>query len=158
MYTGGWISTIVRNPLEQTIDFLAKMSDVYTIAAGQSVQTSPVKLDPNNSVISNNEEYEVLSNSPKGDGQFSMPVRPNVTRGPPLSIKQWNEFMAEDGRISDAQRVKETIFRGGIESNNLRCEVWKYLLSYYDWVCRIFMMKLKFSRICLLLYIRFYVY
>lgn len=141
---GGWISTIVRNPLEQTIDFLAKMSDVYTIAAGQTspvqtspVQSSPVKLDPNNSVTSltsNNEEYEVLSNSPKCDGPF-IPVRPNVTRGPQLSTKHWNEFMAEDGRISDPQRVKETIFHGGIESNELRCEVWKYLLSYYDWVC-----------------------
>lgn len=133
---GGWISTIVRNPLEQTIDFLAKMSDVYTM--GQSAQTSPVKLDPNNSVSSltaNNEEYEILSNSPKGDGQFSMPVRPNVTRGAPLSIKQWNEFMTEDGRISVAQRVKEIIFRGGIETNDLRCEIWKYLLNYYDWVC-----------------------
>lgn len=132
----GWISTIVRNPLEHTIDFLAKMSDVYTIAAGQ---TPPVKLDSNNSVTSltsNNEEYEVLSSSPKGgDGQFSIPVRPAVTRGQPLSNKQWNEFMTEDGRISDAQRVKESIFRGGIETNDLRCEVWKYLLSYYDWVC-----------------------
>lgn len=58
----GWISNIVRNPLEQTIDFLAKMSDVYTIAAGQSAQTSPVK-DPNNSttsLASNNDEYEAL--------------------------------------------------------------------------------------------------
>lgn len=142
---GGWISTIVRNPLEQTIDFLAKMSDVYTIAAGQSVQTSPDKLDPNNSVTSltsNNEEYEVLCNSPKVDGQF-ISIRPNVarqsihvTRGPQLSTKQWNEYITEDGHISDAQRVKETIFRGGIESNELRGEVWKYLLNYYDWVCK----------------------
>lgn len=118
------------------------MSDVYTIAAGQSVQTSPVKPEPNNSLnsmTSNNEEYEVLSNSPKGEGQFNMPVRPNVTRGPPLSLKQWNELMSEDGRISDPQRVKETIFRGGIETNNLRCEIWKYLLNYYDWVCRLFL-------------------
>lgn len=136
----GWISTIVRNPLEQTIDFLAKMSDVYTIAAGQSTHTSPVKSDPNHSVTSssNNEEYEVLSNSPKGDDQF-IPIRPkenrpSVVRGPQLSTKQWNEYITEDGRISDSQRVKETIFRGGIDSNELRCEVWKYLLSYYDWV------------------------
>lgn len=69
---GGWISNIVR-PMEQTIDFLAKMSDVYTIAAGQSAQTSPVKTDPNNSttsLASNNDEYEVLSNSPKGKNHY----------------------------------------------------------------------------------------
>lgn len=134
---GGWITNIVRNPLEHTIDFLAKMSDVYTIAssAGQSTQTSPVKSDPNNSttsLTSNNDEYEVLSNSPKGDNQFNLPVRPKVTRGAQLSPKQWSEFMTEDGRISDVERVKEVIFRGGI-GNDLRCEVWKYLLNYYDW-------------------------
>lgn len=132
---GGWISNIVRNPLEQTIDFLAKMSDVYTIAAGQSAQTSPVKSDPNNSttsLASNNDEYEVLSNSPKADNQFSLPVRPTVTRGSPLSAKQWSEFITEDGRISDVERVKEVIFRGGID-HSLRPEVWKYLLDYYDW-------------------------
>lgn len=121
---GGWISNIVRNPLEQTIDFLAKMSDVYTIAAGQSAQTSPVKSDPNNSttsLASNNDDYEVLSNSPRGENQFKLPVRPAVVRGSPLSPKQWAEFMTEDGRISDAERVKEVIFRGGID-DSIRCE------------------------------------
>lgn len=125
---GGWISNIVRNPLEHTIDFITKMSDVYTIAAGQSssTQTSPVKSDPNNStttsLASNNDEYEVLSNSPRGENQqFKLPIRPAVVRGSPLSAKQWAEFMTEDGRISDAERVKEVIFRGGIE-HSIRSE------------------------------------
>lgn len=129
---GGWISNIVGNPLEQTIDFLAKMSDVYTIAS-TSTQSSPVKSDPNNSttsLASNNDEYEVLSNSPRD--QFKLPIRPSVVRSMSLSPKQWSEFMTEDGRISDAERVKEVIFRGGIE-NSIRVEVWKYLLNYYDW-------------------------
>lgn len=68
-----------------------------------------------------------------GENQFNLPVRPAVTRGSPLSTKQWREFLTEDGRISDAERVKEIIFRGGIESGALRCEVWKYLLNYYNW-------------------------
>lgn len=118
---GGWISNIVGNPLEQTIDFLAKMSDVYTIAS-TSTQSSPVKSDPNNSttsLASNNDEYEVLSNSPRD--QFKLPIRPAVVRSMSLSPKQWSEFMTEDGRISDAERVKEVIFRGGIE-NSIRVE------------------------------------
>lgn len=125
---GGWISGLVRSPLEHTIDFLAKMSDVYTIA-------SPVKSDPNNSsasFTSNNDEYEVLSNSPKSENQFSLPVRPTVIRGSPVSTKQWSEFITEDGRISDVERVREVIFRGGIE-HTIRAEVWKYLLNYFDW-------------------------
>lgn len=134
---GGWISTIVRSPLEQTMDFLAKMSDVYTIAAGPSPHSSPVKSDPNKSTTSietsnsNNDEYEVLSNSPKLESQFKLPTRPTVTRGSPLSVKQWGEFVTEEGRISDGERIKEVIFRGGIE-HVLRSEVWKYLLNYYD--------------------------
>lgn len=40
--------------------------------------------------------------------------------------------MTEDGRISDVERLKEVIFRGGIE-DSLRSEVWKFLLHYYDW-------------------------
>lgn len=113
---GGWISGLVRSPFEHTIDFLAKMSDVYTIAAGPSPQSSPVKTDPNNSTStnSNNDEYEVLSNSPKLiESDSHLPPRPtNITRGSPLSVKQWREFMTEDGRVSDVERVKEVIFRG----------------------------------------------
>lgn len=135
---GGWISTIVRNPIEHTFDFLAKMSDVYTIGGSQGPQTSPTKIESCNSVasnISNNDDYEVLSNSPKSIetiNQLKLPPRPVITRGSPLSEKQWREFMTEDGRISDSERVKEVIFRGGIE-DSLRNEVWKYLLSYFDW-------------------------
>lgn len=133
---GGWISNIVRNPLEHTIDFLAKMSDVYAVV-GQTPQTSPVKSEPNNSsstTNSNNDEYEVLSNSPKLNDNDSnvLPPRPSVIRASPLSVKQWREFITEDGRISDVERVKEVIFRGGIE-DSLRNEVWKYLLNYFDW-------------------------
>lgn len=116
--------------LEHTIDFFAKVSDVYTMA-GQSVQTSPVKSNQNSSTSLISNEYEVLSTSPKPHNS-NLPPRPNVIRGSPLSEKQWKEFMTEDGRISDAERVKEIIFRGGVEES-LRCDVWKFLLGYFDW-------------------------
>lgn len=61
-----------------------------------------------------------------------LPERKIITRGLPLTEKQWREFQTEDGRISDPQRIKEIIFRGGIE-HQLRCEVWKYLLNYYSY-------------------------
>lgn len=145
---GGWISNIVRHPLEHTMDFFAKMSDVYTILPGQSPQTSPkTEIHPNMSIgsgASNNDEYEVLSTSPRPDiisnlasnttaGQSKeLPFRPLITRGYPLTIKQWKEFLTEDGRVSDVERVKEVVFHGGIEPT-LRKEVWKYVLGYFDW-------------------------
>lgn len=52
--------------------------------------------------------------------------------GQPLNEAQWREFQTRDGCISDSQRIKEIIFRGGIVPS-LRAEVWKYLLNYYQW-------------------------
>lgn len=128
----GWLP-MTGHLIENTMDFFAKVSDVYTMA-GQSVQTSPVKSNPNGSASLISNEYEVLSTSPKPQNanDSNLPPRPHVIRGSPLSEKQWNEFMTEDGRISDPERVKEIIFRGGIEES-LRCEVWKFLLGHYDW-------------------------
>jgi hypothetical protein len=39
----------------------------------------------------------------------------------------------KDGRIIDVNKIKERIFRGGLESNFLRHEVWKFLLNFYPW-------------------------
>lgn len=178
-HSGGWISSMMRNPLEHTMDFLAKMSDVYPVYpnSDQSPKQSPISpttptmttTAPTTTTVSkqttttNNDEYEVLGTSPRSNGDDDdendriqngnnengsrryrngdrdddskypkLPPRPSVSRGPSLSLKQWQEFQSEDGRISDSNRVKEIIFRGGIE-NNLRKEVWKFLLNYYDW-------------------------
>jgi hypothetical protein len=39
----------------------------------------------------------------------------------------------KEGRIVDVPKMKERIFRGGLESNILRRDVWKFLLNYYPW-------------------------
>ncbi|XP_061388934.1 TBC1 domain family member 15 [Musca vetustissima] len=62
----------------------------------------------------------------------SLPERRTIERGRPLNENQWLEFMTPEGRVSDSKRVLEIIFHGGIEPN-LRPEVWKYLLNYYQW-------------------------
>ncbi|XP_055849709.1 TBC1 domain family member 17 [Episyrphus balteatus] len=99
-----------------------------------------------------NEDYQVLSRdqshevtpeteTPKDDDESSkeevvvenkLPKREIIERGLPLSENQWLEFQTPDGRISDPTRIKEIIFRGGVD-NRLRSEVWKYLLNYYHW-------------------------
>ncbi|XP_070507067.1 TBC1 domain family member 15 [Chironomus tepperi] len=61
-----------------------------------------------------------------------LPAREIRKRDSPLTMKQWMEFRTEDGRISDPERIKEVIFRGGIEPS-LRADVWKYLLNYDLW-------------------------
>lgn len=148
--SGGWLGNIVRNPIGQTFDFLAKMSDAYTVLPGvvQSGYTSPQRTTDEayhgSMVTSSNDEYEVLGTSPRPSSESSsidnhvkeeedkLPPRQNIMRGSSLTEKQWCEFMSEDGRVTDVERVKEVIFRGGIE-NSLRSEVWKFLLEYYSW-------------------------
>ncbi|KAG2375304.1 hypothetical protein C9374_009927 [Naegleria lovaniensis] len=49
---------------------------------------------------------------------------------PPLTRNEWLTFFDEEGRISKFEFLKERIFYGGIE-NDIRSEVWKFLLGYY---------------------------
>ncbi|XP_035253985.1 TBC1 domain family member 17 [Anguilla anguilla] len=56
--------------------------------------------------------------------------KPEVTRGQPLD--KWEELLDAEGRVTDPQRVKELVFRGGI-TPSLRKEVWKFLLAFYPW-------------------------
>lgn len=162
----GWISNMVKNPIGQTMDFFAKMSDAYTVIQNVSQlggDLSPTRkaadggrtISVGASSTTTTEDYEMLSTSPRQDSECSstdtpqsggapvlvrsnamlvppLPVRQKCMRGSPLTAKQWCEFMTEDGRISDAERVREIVFRGGIVYT-LRSEVWKYLLGYLRW-------------------------
>ncbi|CAF1557965.1 unnamed protein product [Adineta ricciae] len=74
----------------------------------------------------NNDGFEVIY---KVD--FKKP--PEVARGQPVTSKEWQMAFDKDGRITDVEKMKERIFRGGLESNALRREAWKFLLNYYSW-------------------------
>ncbi|XP_068146402.1 uncharacterized protein Tbc1d15-17 [Drosophila tropicalis] len=87
---------------------------------GESADKSPADSELENL---NAQDEKIVNN---------LPDRQRVQRGLPLSLTQWLEFQTPEGRISDSDRIKELIFRGGI-TENLRCEVWKYLLNYYNW-------------------------
>ncbi|KAA0705741.1 TBC1 domain family member 17 [Triplophysa tibetana] len=56
--------------------------------------------------------------------------RPVVERGEPLN--DFDQFLDSEGRVTDPQRVKELVFRGGIVPSQ-RKEVWKFLLGFYPW-------------------------
>ena len=75
---------------------------------------------------SNNDGFEVI---------YKVDFRklPEVARSQPLTMKEWQASFDKDGRIVDVEKVKERIFRGGLESDILRREVWKFLLNYYSW-------------------------
>ncbi|CAF1424033.1 unnamed protein product [Adineta steineri] len=76
---------------------------------------------------SNNDGFEVIY---KVDFKKKLP---DVARGQPVTIKEWQTFFDKDGRAIDVDKLKERIYRGGLESNILRREVWKFLLNFYPW-------------------------
>ncbi|CAF0782574.1 unnamed protein product [Adineta ricciae] len=75
---------------------------------------------------SNNDGFEVIY-------KVDFKKLPEVTRYPPLTKKEWEMCLDKDGRVIDVNKMKERIFRGGLESNELRSVVWKFLLNYYPW-------------------------
>ena len=57
---------------------------------------------------------------------------PVVTRSEsPLSRGDWESLFDVDGRMSDEDGFRETVFRNGVE-HDIRPEVWKFLLGYFD--------------------------
>lgn len=77
--------------------------------------------------ISNQDEpgYELITKT-------KLPSRPSVSRGTPLTGEQWSKHMDSDGKIKDIDKLKDVIFRGGVDPA-LRIDVWKFLLGYYNW-------------------------
>ena len=57
---------------------------------------------------------------------------PVITRSEcALSRGKWETFFDVDGRMSDENSFRETVFRNGVE-HDIRPEVWKFLLGYFD--------------------------
>ena len=75
-----------------------------------------------------------------GDGEFEVvtPRRrltqdlPNVERTEALCQLDWELHFESDGRVVDLEELREKIFKGGVE-HEIRCDVWKFLLGFYDW-------------------------
>ncbi|KAI3754365.1 hypothetical protein L1987_54147 [Smallanthus sonchifolius] len=50
----------------------------------------------------------------------------------PLELQEWSTFLDSEGRIVDPDAFRKRIFYGGVE-DNLRKEVWPFLLGYYSY-------------------------
>nr|XP_018675435.1 PREDICTED: TBC1 domain family member 15 [Musa acuminata subsp. malaccensis] len=53
-------------------------------------------------------------------------------REPPKFLWQWAAFLDSEGRILDSKALRERIFYGGVDQN-IRKEVWKFLLGYHEY-------------------------
>lgn len=57
-----------------------------------------------------------------------------LQRNHPLTKLKWNSLFDNQGRLTlTVHEIKDFIFHGGLEDNNLRKEVWPYLLNVFPW-------------------------
>ncbi|XP_053665549.1 TBC1 domain family member 15 [Anopheles marshallii] len=92
--------------------------------ASIDAESDSTERQPENSVAANGETVSTESRK--------LAPRPPVHRGLPLDAGTWEDVKCPNGAISDPERVKEIIFRGGIKQD-IRAEVWKYLLGLDVW-------------------------
>ncbi|XP_037079700.1 TBC1 domain family member 17-like [Pollicipes pollicipes] len=96
-----------QRPAEDIADLLKQHSSEFEPPRLQSTQQ---------------EGFEVVTEIHLGE-------RRPVSRERPLSHQEWDGFHDAEGRIVDADQLRERVFRGGVEPS-LRPAVWPFLLDY----------------------------
>ncbi|EDO16221.1 hypothetical protein Kpol_1014p41 [Vanderwaltozyma polyspora DSM 70294] len=76
-----------------------------------------------------------LGMSDKSDIQFTeLELSKALERNHPLTRQKWESFFDAQGRMNiTVNEMKDYIFHGGVESMELRKEVWLYLFGVYPW-------------------------
>ncbi|XP_072939281.1 TBC1 domain family member 15 isoform X2 [Epargyreus clarus] len=133
------VTNFKQRPYETTMEAFSKLTDI--VYYGNEAFTNG-KRDVSEEVadlltksmsaledatsVTKSDEYEVISVKP------TLPPRPCIPRGHPLSTEKWDGIQDTEGRITEVEGVKQLIFRGGV-AHSIRHSVWKYLLDYYPW-------------------------
>ncbi|XP_013149195.1 PREDICTED: TBC1 domain family member 15 [Papilio polytes] len=132
------VSNLRQRPYETTMEAFSKLTDiVYYGNEGMNgkrdvseevadLLTKSMSAMEDSTAVTRSDEYEVISVKP------TLPPRPCIPRGTPLSTEKWDGLQDTDGRVTEVEGVKQLIFRGGV-AHSIRHSVWKYLLDYYPW-------------------------
>ncbi|KAG6454619.1 hypothetical protein O3G_MSEX008781 [Manduca sexta] len=126
------VSNFKQRPYETTLEAFSKLTDIGLNGKRDvseevaDLLTKSMSAMEDATTITKNEEYEVVSVKP------TLPPRPCIPRGTPLSTEKWDALQDKDGRITEVEGVKQLIFRGGV-AHSIRQSVWKHLLDYYPW-------------------------
>ncbi|XP_045534488.1 TBC1 domain family member 15 isoform X2 [Papilio machaon] len=132
------VSNLRQRPYETTMEAFSKLTDIVyygneALNGKRDVSeevadllTKSMSAMEDSTAVTRSDEYEVISVKP------TLPPRPCIPRGTPLSTEKWDGLQDTDGRVTEVEGVKQLIFRGGV-AHSIRHSVWKYLLDYYPW-------------------------
>ncbi|XP_058820534.1 TBC1 domain family member 15-like [Topomyia yanbarensis] len=118
-------------------DFMSKLANVHNqiLPLGRQPESElRIRLSPQNETEAVGERNggETINGIEENTVSRKLVPRPPAQRGSPLDAAKWLEYRAPNGSIMDPDRVKDIIFRGGI-NEDIRAEVWKYLLGLDIW-------------------------
>ncbi|XP_028175647.1 TBC1 domain family member 15 isoform X2 [Ostrinia furnacalis] len=126
------VSNFKQRPYETTMEAFSKLTDIGMNGKRDvseevaELLTKSMSALEDATTVTRAEEYEVVSVKP------TLPPRPSIPRGAPLSTEKWEGLQDTEGRVTEVEGVKQLIFRGGV-AHTIRQSVWKYLLDYYPW-------------------------
>ncbi|KAL5697933.1 hypothetical protein ACHQM5_029032 [Ranunculus cassubicifolius] len=96
----------------------------------------PSQTLPNNNQETESNDVQTVTNdtyvTPDPLEFDKLPLIWGQPRQPPLGSEEWATFLDAEGRVMDSKALRKRIFYGGLE-NEMRNEVWKFLLGYYDY-------------------------
>eukprot|EP00092_Neocalanus_flemingeri_P012457 GFUD01013430.1.p1 GENE.GFUD01013430.1~~GFUD01013430.1.p1 ORF type:complete len:661 (+),score=200.01 GFUD01013430.1:248-1984(+) len=103
--------------------------EMAELLQGESVGAS---LDISQSVHNEQEEntdWQLVTNKSRSCVMSSVQA---CERDAPLCQLDWELHIDSEGMVQEVPQLLQKIFKGGIEEN-IRSEVWKYLLGYFHW-------------------------
>jgi len=103
--------------------------EMAELLQGESVGAS---LDISQSVHNEqgeNTEWQLVTNKSRSCLMSSVVAS---VREAPLCQLDWELHICSEGMVQEVPELLEKVFKGGIDEN-IRGEVWKYLLGYYHW-------------------------
>nr|XP_026489435.1 TBC1 domain family member 15 isoform X2 [Vanessa tameamea] len=126
------VSNFKQRPYETTLEAFSKLTDIGMNGKRDvseevaELLTKSMSALEDTTTVTRTDEYEVINVKP------TLPPRPCIPRGTPLSTEKWEGLQDPEGRVTEIDGVRQLIFRGGV-AHSIRNSVWKYLLDYHPW-------------------------
>jgi len=135
------ISDFQKDPYTTGLSIFSKITDKILFSPGEKefrpeeemaelLQGESASLDISQSVHNEhgeNTDWQLVTNK-----SCVMSNVKSSQRDPPLCQLDWELHINSEGMVQEVPQLLEKIFKGGVEEN-IRVEVWKYLLGYYHW-------------------------
>uniref|UniRef100_A0A8C3FNJ3 TBC1 domain family member 15 n=1 Tax=Chrysemys picta bellii TaxID=8478 RepID=A0A8C3FNJ3_CHRPI len=127
--TYGLIQKLKKDPYTATMGGFSKVTNyIFDSLRGSDPSTQQRPPSEMADFLSDEEPgFEVITRV-----SIDLGKRPDIIRREPVSAEEWIKNMDSEGRILDADSIKQMIFKGGL-CHALRKEVWKFLLGYFPW-------------------------